>query len=88
MAENNNNNENKKKFSFNVYWIYGIIAVSIILVQFYMSGINEVKFTSRDAFLELADSNYVTNVSIVNHQRVDFKLNQEGVNFVMNSPKG
>lgn len=88
MAENNNNNENKKKFSFNVYWIYGIIAVSIILVQFYMSGINEVKFTSRDAFLELADSNYVTNVSIVNHQRVDFKLNQEGVNFVMNSQKG
>ena len=87
MAENNNNNENKKKFSFNVYWIYGIIAVSIILVQFYMSGINEVKFTSRDAFLELADSNYVTNVSIVNHQRVDFKLNQEGVNFVLNSPK-
>jgi cell division protease FtsH len=87
MAENNNNNENKKKFSFNVYWIYGIIAVSIILVQFYMSGINEVKFTSRDAFLELADSNYITNVSIVNHQRVDFKLNQEGVNFVMNSPK-
>lgn len=88
MAENNNNNENKKKFSFNVYWIYGIIAVSIILVQFYMSGINEVKFTSRDAFLELADSNYVTNVSIVNHQRVDFKLNQEGVNFVINSQKG
>ena len=87
MAENNNNNENKKKFSFNVYWIYGIIAVSIILVQFYMSGINEVKFTSRDAFLELADSNYVTNVSIVNHQRVDFKLNQDGVNFVLNSPK-
>jgi len=87
MAENNNNNENKKKFSFNVYWIYGIIAVSIILVQFYMSGINEVKFTSREAFLELADSNYVTNVSIVNHQRVDFKLNQEGVNFILNSPK-
>ncbi len=87
MAENNNNNENKKKFSFNVYWIYGIIAVSIILVQFYMSGINEVKFTSREAFLELADSNYVTNVSIVNHQRVDFKLNQEGVNFVINSPR-
>ena len=86
MADNKNN-DNKKKVSFNVYWIYGIIAVSIILVQFYMSGINEVKFTSRDAFLELADSNYVSNVSIVNHQRVDFRLNKEGVNFVLNSSR-
>jgi cell division protease FtsH len=85
MADNNNNNDNRKKVSFNVYWIYGIIAVSIILVQFYMSGINEVKFSSRDAFIELADSNYVTNVSIVNRQRVDFRLNKEGVNFVLNS---
>jgi ATP-dependent metalloprotease FtsH len=84
MADNNNNDKGKK-LSFNIYWIYGIIAVSIILVQFYMSGINEVKFTSRDAFLELADSNYVSNVSIVNRQRVDFRLNKEGVNFVLNS---
>jgi ATP-dependent metalloprotease FtsH len=88
MPDNlNNKNDNKKKVSFNVYWIYGIIAVSIILVQFYMSGVNEIKFTNRQAFFELADSSYISNVAIVNHQRVDFKLNKEGQNFVMNSSK-
>ena len=77
--------ENKKKGGFNVYWIYAIIAVSIIGIQLYMNGVNEIKFKSRQAFFELADSSYIQDVSIVNRQRVDFKLNEAGRNFVLNS---
>ena len=86
MSENKGD---KKKVGLNVYWIYGIIAVSIIAIQLYMNGANEVAFKDRQAFFELADSSYIENVRIVNRQRVDFRLSQDGIAFVSesNSPK-
>jgi cell division protease FtsH len=77
--------ENKKRNPSSIYWIYGIVAISIIGIQLYMNGVNEVKIKSRQAFFELADSSYIKDVSIVNHQRVDFKLNESGKTFVLSS---
>jgi ATP-dependent metalloprotease FtsH len=77
--------ENKKRNPSSIYWIYGIVAISIIGIQLYMNGVNEVKIKSRQAFFELADSSYIKDVSIVNRQRVDFKLNESGKTFVLSS---
>lgn len=38
-------------------------------------------------FYELADSSYVTDVSVVNRSRVDFKLNEKGQDFIKKQTK-
>jgi ATP-dependent metalloprotease FtsH len=81
----NNEDKKTKKNPFNIYWIYAIIGIGIISLQLFMSGTNEVKIRSQKTFFDLADSSYVTSVKLVNRQRVDFKLTEEGKAFVLNS---
>jgi cell division protease FtsH len=83
MSENQDNN--KKKNPFNIYWIYAIIGIAIISLQFFMSGTNEIKIRSQKTFFSLADSSYVYDVKLVNRQRVDFKISEEGRKFVLAS---
>lgn len=77
--------KNKKKNPFNIYWIYAIIGIAIISLQFFMSGTNEVKIRSQKTFFSLADSSYVYDVKLVNRQRVDFKISEDGRKFVLAS---
>ena len=64
MSENNN--QDKKRSPFSIYWIYGLIGVSIIAFQLFMSGSSDIKLKYQSTFFALADSNYVTNVYVVN----------------------
>jgi len=81
------NKEKKQKGSFNVYWIYGVIVLGIIGVQLYLNGANNVAFKSEQLFYELADSNFVSKVKIVNRQRVDFFINEKGNEFIQTSAR-
>lgn len=81
------NQENKKKSPFSVYWIYALIGIAVIGLQLFMSGGNDVKVKS-DTFFALADSSYVSNVALVNRQRVDFKITEEGKKFILENQNG
>jgi ATP-dependent metalloprotease FtsH len=78
-------NQDKKKNPFSIYWIYAVIAVSIIGIQLFMSGSTEFKIKYQTTFFTLADSSYVTDVKLVNRVRVDFRLTDEGKAFVNQS---
>lgn len=83
MSENNN--QDKKRSPFSIYWIYGLIGVSIIAFQLFMSGSGDIKLKYKNTFFALADSNYVNSVYIVNKDWVEFKLNEKGQEFVKKS---
>ena len=78
-------NQDKKRNPFSIYWIYGLIGVSIIAFQLFMSGSGDIKLKYQSTFFTLADSNYISQVYIVNKDWVEFKLNREGMEFVEKS---
>lgn len=84
MSENNTNKP-KRNPNF-IYWVYGGIALLLIGAN-YMFNATGASLRDISVFYELADSNYVTDVSVVNRSRVDFKLNEKGQNFVKNQSK-
>lgn len=75
------NNNNMKKPQFNFYWIYIAIIVVAIAMQ-YMYTAPQKAPIKLQSFYTLADSGFVKNVELVNRSRVDFKLTEEGENFV------
>jgi cell division protease FtsH len=79
------NNDSKKKPGFNIYWIYSIVAISLILLQLWMSGKKDVTYDVRSAFNQLADSGYVASVRIVNREHVDFSITKSGEEFIKSS---
>ncbi len=82
-----NNNKNKKN-PFSIYWIYGFIAVALIGFQMFTGFDNSTEVKSQQTFFELAEKGYISHVAIVNKVRADFKLNEEGKNFIKNSSSG
>lgn len=81
MSENNNSNKPKRN-PYAIYWIYAAIGLAIVAFQLFMGGSGQVTVNNQSTFFALADSNYVTDVKVVNHSRVDFRLNQKGKEFV------
>jgi ATP-dependent metalloprotease FtsH len=78
-------NQEKKKNPFSVYWIYAVIAISLVAFSLYTSGAGSVKIMYQSTFFALADSSYVNDVKLVNRVRVDFKLTEDGRKFVEQS---
>ncbi len=70
-------NKEKKKSPFNIYWIYALIGIAAISINLFMSNTSSVKVKSETFFI-LADSSYVSDVKLVNRQRVDFKITEAG----------
>lgn len=81
-------NKNKKKSPFSIYWIYAIIGIAIIGFQLFMSSSSNVSIKSEDTFFTLAKNGYVTDVSLVNRTRVDFRLTEDGEKYVKESSNG
>jgi cell division protease FtsH len=84
MSENNTNKP-KRNPNF-IYWVYGGIALLLIGAN-YIFNTTGASLRDISVFYELADSNYVTEVSVVNRSRVDFKLNEKGQEFVKKQSK-
>ena len=81
-------NKDKKKSPFSIYWIYAIIGIAIIGFQLFMSSASNASIKSEDTFFNLAENGYVTDVSLVNKMRVDFKLTSDGEKYVKESNEG
>ncbi len=79
-------NQEKKKSPFNIYWIYALIGIAAIAISIFTSSSNVVEI-KQDVFFTLADSSYVSEVKIVNRERVDFKITEQGRKFITESKK-
>ncbi|MBS1590364.1 MAG: ATP-dependent metallopeptidase FtsH/Yme1/Tma family protein, partial [Bacteroidetes bacterium] len=86
MEENKQNpfpgNDNKpmrKGPKFNIYWVYGIIFVSLIILQFYTGSYNSN--TQVKSFQEFRDDylyqGKVDHVNVVNGSEVEVFLNKQ-----------
>ncbi len=81
--QNDKNGEKKNPFSF--YWIYAILAVVLIGSSLLNSTGGKVPVKYENAFFQLAENNYITDVKIINKDHVDYRLNSSGVDFVKDS---
>ena len=84
MAKNNN----QKKSPFSIYWIYGFIAIAIIGFQLFNSTDSSSKINNQQTFFELAQKGFVKHVYIVNKTRADFKLSEDGKEFIKSNKTG
>ncbi len=79
MIENNNkkpDNSKIKKPKFNTYWIYGIIAVAIIAIQFY--GFSpSAKKTNMFDFKKMLKAGEVERIVVVNNKTVEVFIKQD-----------
>jgi len=81
---NGQNNQDKKnnKPKFNIYWVYGLIAVGFILLQFLDLGRNAVEITYQEFEKNMLKANDVRKIEVINKEVVevyisDDKLNQQ-----------
>ncbi len=82
MSQNENNNTEPKKSRFNYYWIYGLILVGIIIMQFIPYKPNASKLSTNDFFQEYLASEDVTDIKkllIVNEKTVEVYLTPEAL---------
>ena len=82
----------KKKNNFSIYWIYALLAVGLIAFQMYMGQSHKHEADSGQLEALFMDSTFrgVNEVTIVNRENApfaEFKLNEEGVDTVMNSKR-
>lgn len=77
MTDKNSNKE-KKKSPFSVYWIYAIIGVALIAFQLYSSSGGSTEIERKTTFFKIAAEGGLSDVTIINRSRVDFKLTEEG----------
>ena len=77
--------KNKKKNAFSIYWIYAAIALAIIGFQLFMSSGNRITVTYSTTFDDLALRGYVRNVKMVNKGRIDFKVSDDGKEYILSS---
>ncbi|MCE2740385.1 MAG: ATP-dependent zinc metalloprotease FtsH [Sphingobacteriales bacterium] len=91
MAENNSNNPapqkdpfNKKAKKpnnlpkFNFYWIYGIIVVTFLAMQFAPHDVS-LKTTKTKFFTEMLPSHDIEKIVVVNKERVDIYIKKESL---------
>ncbi len=79
--KNNSNPQNsgqKPGRSFNLYWVYAIIAVLIIASQFLMAP-PAVKNFSQNDFEEIAEEGYIDRIVIVNQEQVEVYIKKDRI---------
>jgi AFG3 family protein len=75
MDNNDNNKPNGAKF--NSYWIYGLIALLLIGINFYSVSTAERKQKTWNEFVEMVMHNEVQKVSVVNDQTWEITVKDE-----------
>ncbi|MFW5792840.1 MAG: ATP-dependent zinc metalloprotease FtsH [Bacteroidota bacterium] len=80
--QGNNNKkpgENGKKPGFNFYWIYGILAVLIIALQFYNWGGSAVEISQQRFEQEILNTGDVSKIIVVNKELVEVYIREENL---------
>jgi cell division protease FtsH len=82
MLDRNNKKQQhsgqKPSRSFNLYWIYAIIAILIIASQFFMSPSTLKNFSQND-FEEIAEEGYIERIVIVNQEQIEVYIKKDRV---------
>ena len=82
MSDKNNQRQQnpgqKPTRSFNLYWVYAIIAVLIIASQFLMAPATVKSFSQND-FEEIAAEGYVDKIIIVNQEEIEVFIKQDRI---------
>ncbi len=76
MEDNNLKKNQKLKPKFNIYWVYGLILVIFIGLNFYDFG-SSVKVIDRTKFEEMVKAGDVARVLIVNNEKVEVYIKKE-----------
>ena len=82
MNNNSNNKETKPnmpKFKFSSYWIYGVIFLIIIGIQFFSSGDLASKSISKNKFEEILKDNDIERIRVVNKAVAQIYLTKEAL---------
>lgn len=74
----NNNNNKKKRVSF--YWIYILLAIILIGMQFYPNSNNSPKKTTWKELKELLQAQKVTKIVVVNQETAEIYTNENEEN--------
>ena len=69
----------KKKKGFNFYWIYAILAVVLIALQFVGRDNTPTEKIDQGKFIELLKNEEVERIDLINKQDAEIYLNQKGL---------
>ncbi len=84
--EEKNNKKNLKKFNFNIYWIYGLIVIFILIMQMMLSQHkqSEIDFGQ---FQQMVRAGDVKKVEVINKEKAYIYLKNESVSKYPNAPQ-
>ena len=77
--ENKDPKNNPKKFSFNSYWIYGIIILVILSINMSVMITKKTEVISQGKFEQLANEGVVDSVVVVNYKYVNVYLTEQAI---------
>ncbi|HLU93511.1 MAG TPA: ATP-dependent zinc metalloprotease FtsH, partial [Membranihabitans sp.] len=66
MENNNSKNNKKKKGGFNIYWIYGIFILVILVIQLFGYGMGSNQEIDYKRFMSLAEQDVIEKLVVVN----------------------
>ncbi len=69
--------KSKLKRKFNIYWIYGLIAVGFFIIQFFNVGQKPVEITWHKFEIEMLRNHEVEKVVIINREFAEIYIKQE-----------
>ena len=73
------NNDKKQPPKFNIYWIYGIIAISFIAITFWNSGGQMQEITWQRFEREMLQNRDVAKITIVNKERAEIYIKRDAL---------
>jgi cell division protease FtsH len=72
-----NNKQQNNKPKFNVYWIYGLIAIAILSIQFLSIGDGPVQITESRFKNQMLEPGDVAKVVVVNKEKVEVYIKED-----------
>lgn len=79
MEDNNKDNQNKNDSKFNAYWIYGVVALFLVGLQFFAMPKSQKETFNFDRFAEIARAGDVEKLVIVNKQEGQVHLTESAL---------
>ncbi len=78
MEDKDKNKKNFKKFNFNIYWIYGLIVVFILVLQ-YMLKVGNTTQIDNGKFFQMVRAGDVEKLEVVNKEIARVYLKKEAI---------
>jgi cell division protease FtsH len=79
--QNSNKGNDKKQFpKFNIYWVYALIAVFIIALNFMNLGAGPQEITYQEFKRKMLDNNDVQKIVVINKEKAEVYIKQEKLN--------